>query len=193
MYWSGDWAAGSYEKDEVVKNAGALFVCLVATTEIPPGSADWELLAQGSNAGYGELSIGSDKVYGTINGTWQAVDLWDSVSIPNLNCTTNLDGTFTFAQTGWWSLYFYMSASHNDSQGGRVLSFRLYNVTDNIPADDTDTGVGRNVTVSTANMTPWFEITDITKTYRLEMAVTSGQDFLTYTATTATLRLKQEV
>lgn len=48
MRWRGDWAAGTYVRNDVVLNDGALYIALVETTDEPP-TADWELIFGGSS------------------------------------------------------------------------------------------------------------------------------------------------
>lgn len=42
LEWKGAWVAGSYLKNNVVKDAGITWVALVSTAGIPGTSADWE-------------------------------------------------------------------------------------------------------------------------------------------------------
>jgi len=47
MYWSGKWAAGTYEPNEVVEHKGGVWICVNETTTEPgtaAGLTDWDLL-----------------------------------------------------------------------------------------------------------------------------------------------------
>ncbi len=67
---------------------------------------------------------------------------------------------FTFTQTGvWTAMIFFSLAGHNSSNGGRVFTMRLRNVTQGTFGDGVVIGVGRNVEDTFASVSYLFDIT----------------------------------
>ena len=193
MYYSGDWAAGAYSAQEVVKYLGVAWIAKIDTSETPgPSAVDWEPLGAQSAFGWGALRINSGKPYGTITATWRALNLWDELYVPNVNCVMNADGTFTFAEAGWWSLYFSMTVSHDESNGARTLGFRVFNVPDAVGGAVTQFGVARNQSVSNWTINPWVQVpsANLGKTYRMEIQRFNGQDFNSWTPSHMEIRLE---
>jgi hypothetical protein len=194
MYYTGDWVAGTYSAWEVVRYLNVTWLAVADTSDTPSQSSpDWVALGPQAVGGYGGLRVDIGKNYGTITATWRALDLWDTVTPPPINCVINGDGTFEFSQDGWWALYFSMGVSHDESNGSRTLGLRVFNVNDAVGGDVTQFGVARNQAVSNWTINPWIKVesADVGKTFRLEVQRFNGQDFNSWTATDMEFRLQR--
>jgi hypothetical protein len=95
MYWAGDWAAGSYQRFEVVEHRGNVWNCELDTTEEPTlTGTDWKPLTQGTMELWQATPIlGMDNE--TIQ--WTFVPIY-SGQVPII--LTEASGVFTFATIG---------------------------------------------------------------------------------------------
>lgn len=136
-YWSGVWSGGAtYSQYEEVYHEGALWICKAGVTasvdEPALGSVSWDLKTPSS--GRGGMTIDAPIAsLGTITGTFQDIDNYDSIDLNTLGVTlTPATGTFSFQWPGIWQLGLTLIFEHDDVNSGRDTFIRMWNVTDSV-------------------------------------------------------------
>ncbi len=174
MYLTGNWVAGSYTPNEIVRHDGALWVCLIATSLEPSmeetvATGNWfPLVYPGSGSGTQDVS----QVIGTVGAGWTTIEM-DNEGIPPYGCSFDLAAdTFQFLFPGVWQLNGNLFFSHDSSNNGRTTNLRFFNVTDGVPiGTPVPIGIARNVEDSQASFTVLLRLaaSDADETIRVEI------------------------
>lgn len=201
MYWSGLWAAGTYEANECVQHRTGTWVVkpTVATTTQEPlisnilsQSSDWDVIAL-SPWGFGEMTLTSPNAgFPDLGAGWTPVTY--STSGFDQNTTLNpAQGTVSFDREGTWELQFSFSIDHVQENSGRITNMRAFNVTESIGGSSTPIGIGRNVEVTNGTATVWLVVAtdDVGDLFRVELG--GGDTVVVNEMTTARLAVKMLV
>ena len=103
LQWKGDWEAGTYDENDVVKNDGKVWVALTETTEEPTGTpTDWDIMvedgadgADGTDGTEIELQKTATHIqWRYVGGSWaDLVALADITGADGTDGTNGTDGT----------------------------------------------------------------------------------------------------
>ena len=199
MYFSGTWAAGTYEANEVVIHDQSQWICTAATTTQEPslgaflgGTSDWFPIAI-SPWGIGEMTLDApDTGFPNLGGGWVTVT-YDSSDYDQNTVLTPATGEFQVASEGVWELQFTFAMLHNSTQSGRVTTVRIYDITNGIGGGGLNVGIGRNQEATQSTASIWFTAdgTNIGNTYRIELG--GGDSVTVDEMTAARLALKKLV
>ena len=174
MYWSGSWAAGSYQPNEVVWHHGGLWVCLVETVTDPStANTDWLCIAP--QPGRGGMQTNSGAISDIPATTYRPL-LFSTVTKPGYGMTlTPATGQFSFLWDGWWEFRLQINLEFTEAQASRFTNIRLWNQTDGVQLGGVvRVAVGRNQDGLSANIALRFAITDANKSDVLILEIGGG-------------------
>lgn len=143
-YWSGDWAAGSYQANEMVWFEGGIYRCLIDTTATPLNSGDWEPITP--RPGIGAMVAAVPIAGPDLGAGFQVINQFDTISIPTFGCTLNtITGEFRTLARGVWDIELNFSIEHDELNQSRDTRVRLWNVTTGAAVGHPFViGIGRN-------------------------------------------------
>lgn len=158
-YFSGDWSAGTYEPNEIVKHFGGVYICVQTTTDDPYSGVGttWELLAttpgRAAMDSVGQVS-GAD-----ITAAYQTLTFDNDYPYEVGVVTDPAAGTFQMVHAGLWQINLFLSFGHNESNSSRQTRVRIFNVTDGIAGSGVTIPISRNQPSTIFQYTTLFQVT----------------------------------
>ena len=144
-YYSGNWVAGTYTANEVVKYLGGVYICTAPSTTQDPYTGlatDWDLI--GTTPGRGGMSKTGPVAGADITAAYQTLTFDTDYPFEFGVITEPAAGTMQLTHPGLWQFGLLMSFGHDEQNASRQTRVRLWNVTDGTGGTGITIPVSRN-------------------------------------------------
>jgi len=138
------------------------------------------LIVQLVPAGYGGIT-GAGVAGNNLGAGWDTLSYIWSGNLPEVGVTSDFaNGTLSLSVDKVWRISLILALTHNESNGGRAISVRLFNQTQSIPGSELIVPIARNQPGTIISLSLLFDVLNANDVFVLEIGGGDTVNGITY-------------